>query len=42
LDMARFFADHGWQDITIAFPVNVRQLPALDSLAGRVRLGLLV
>ena len=40
--MARYFADHGWQDITIAFPVNVRELPAIDALAGRVRLQLLV
>jgi D-serine deaminase-like pyridoxal phosphate-dependent protein len=42
VDMAAFFAAHGWQDITIAFPVNVRQLAAIDELAGRIRLGLLV
>ena len=40
--MARYFADAGWNDITIAFPVNVRQLPEMAGLAARVRLGLLV
>ena len=40
--MANYFADHGWHDITIAFPVNVRELAAIDALAGRVRLHLLV
>ena len=39
--MARYFADHGWQDITISFPVNWRELGAIAELARRVRLGLL-
>lgn len=39
--MARHFASDGWNDITIAFPANVRELTAIDELAGRVRLGLL-
>lgn len=42
LDMAAYFAEHGWQDITIAFPVNLRQAARMNALAGRVRLGLLV
>ena len=42
LRMARYFADHGWRDITIAFPVNGRELAAISALAARVRLGLLV
>lgn len=42
VDMAEYFADHGWKDITIAFPVNVRQIGAIESLAGRVRLGILL
>ncbi len=42
LDMALYFADHGWDDITLAFPANLRQLAGLNELAGRVRLGLLV
>lgn len=40
--MAAYFADSGWDDLTIAFPVNLRELPAYDALASRVRLGLLV
>lgn len=40
--MANFFADDGWKDITIAFPVNVRQLEEINKLAGKVTLGLFV
>lgn len=39
--MARYFAAHGWRDITMAVPVNLRQLPEIDRLAGEVTLGLL-
>lgn len=42
VDMARYFADHGWVDITIAFPVNLRQLAEIDALASRVRLHVVV
>jgi D-serine deaminase-like pyridoxal phosphate-dependent protein len=40
--MARYFADDAWTDITIAFPVNIRQLEEINYLASKVRLGLLV
>ncbi|MDZ7775603.1 MAG: alanine racemase [Bacteroidales bacterium] len=40
--MAEYFASAGWEDITIAFPVNVREVEAIDSLAGKVKLSLLV
>lgn len=42
IEMAQYFAAHGWDDITIAFPVNVRAMAALNDLASRVSLGLLV
>lgn len=42
LDMALYFADHGWSDITVAFPVNVREWAKINDLAARVRLHLLV
>lgn len=42
IEMARYFADAGWEDITIAFPINVRALPEVNALAGRVTLGILV
>jgi D-serine deaminase-like pyridoxal phosphate-dependent protein len=41
VSMARYFAADGWDDITIAFPANIRELHAIDELAGRIRLGLL-
>ncbi len=41
--MAERFAAHGWGDITIAFPFNPREAPALLGLVERgVRLGLVV
>ena len=42
VEMAAYFARAGWQDITIAFPVNVRQMHTLQQLAQQVHLGLLV
>lgn len=42
VDMAIYFADHGWNDITIAFTVNLRQIEAINTLASRVQLGLIV
>jgi len=42
VEMARRFADAGWDDITIAFPVNVRAIEELGRLAAAVHLGLLV
>ena len=42
VDMAGYFAGHGWSDITVAFPANLRQLEALNELAGRIRLNLLL
>ena len=42
VDMAVYFANHGWDDITIAFPANVRQAQTLSQLAGQIHLGLLI
>lgn len=42
LRMAEYFADDGWDDITVAFPVNVREIERINALASRIRLGLLV
>lgn len=42
VEMARRFARAGWRDITIAFPVNLREIEELRALARRVSLGLLV
>jgi len=40
--MAACFAAHGWDDINIAFPANLREVEAIDRLAADVRLHLLV
>ena len=40
--MAQYFTDHGWKDITIAFPVNLREIVALNNLASKIHLELLV
>ncbi len=40
--MADYFAVHGWTDITIAFPLNLRELDTVRDLASRVDLGVLV
>ncbi len=42
LDMAKYFARHGWQDITVAFPVNLRQMSLIQELAECIHLALLV
>jgi D-serine deaminase-like pyridoxal phosphate-dependent protein len=42
VEMATYFAEHGWNDITIAFPANVRELHQINRLAARVRLQLLI
>ncbi len=40
--MARYFAEAGWQDITIAIPLNPRESSAVAELADEVSLGVLI
>ncbi|HDQ14537.1 MAG TPA: alanine racemase, partial [Sediminispirochaeta sp.] len=40
--MALYFASQGWENITIAFPVNIREMKDINDLAGRVQLNLLI
>ncbi len=42
VEMATYFANHGWQDITIAFPVNILEIEQINKLAAKVKLGLLL
>jgi D-serine deaminase-like pyridoxal phosphate-dependent protein len=42
LEMAAYFADQGWDDITLALPVNPRAAAAIAALARRVTLGVIV
>ena len=42
VDMAAYFSSHGWKDITIAFPTNIRAITKINALAEKITLGLLV
>lgn len=42
LDMAEYFAGAGWQDITLAFSLNPRQIGGINALARRIVLGVLI
>lgn len=42
LRMAEFFINAGWNDITLAFPVNIRALDTIERLTGEARIHLLV
>jgi D-serine deaminase-like pyridoxal phosphate-dependent protein len=39
--MAAYFADHGWRDITIAFPLNFLEIDEINRLAGSCKLTVL-
>ena len=41
LRMAEYFAADGWEDITVAFPINVREITAVNSLTRNCKLNLL-
>jgi len=36
LDMATYFANHGWRDLTLAVPVNLAQLHAISQFDPQV------
>ena len=40
--MAEYFAANGWNDITIAFPVNILEMENINRLAAGIRLNILV
>lgn len=42
IGMAEYFAASGWSDITIAFPLNIRELDAVRELASKINLHVLV
>jgi D-serine deaminase-like pyridoxal phosphate-dependent protein len=42
VSMARYFADHGWEDITIAFPLNLHETGEINNLAAKIRINILV
>jgi len=42
VSMAKYFAQYGWDDISIAFPVNLLEMDAINELAARININLLV
>jgi D-serine deaminase-like pyridoxal phosphate-dependent protein len=42
LQMAAYFAADGWQDITVAFPLNIRALPVINQFKASIKLNLLI
>lgn len=42
LDMAHYFANHGWNDITLAVPVNILQIDLINQISKNCDLQLLV
>lgn len=42
VQMASYFAAHDWNDITIAFPVNIHEINEINRLADNIKLNVLV
>lgn len=42
LKMAQYFCEAGWEDITIAFPVNFLEVAIINELAAKIHLNILV
>ena len=42
VQMAEYFADNGWDDITIAFSLNIREIKNINRLAEKIKLQVLV
>ncbi len=38
--MAEYFVEDGWEDMTIAFPINLPEIDLLNQLAGQIQLNL--
>lgn len=42
LTMASYFAQDDWKDITVAFPVNIREISTINELAAQITLNLVI
>jgi len=42
VQMAKYFAENGWGDITIAFPINILEIEDINYLASRCQLNILI
>jgi len=41
VSMAKYFADNGWNNITIAFPLNIREIEEINKLAVKINLNVI-
>ena len=42
VEMASYFAQKSWEDITIAFPINILEIEKINELAASIRLNILI
>lgn len=42
IKMAKYFAEDKWNDITIAFPVNIREIEDINNLADKIKVNLTI
>ncbi|MGM0406798.1 MAG: alanine racemase, partial [Bacteroidota bacterium] len=42
IKMAEYFANDNWKDITVAFPVNIREIDRINALAEEIQLNLTI
>ncbi|MFA5668369.1 MAG: hypothetical protein WC967_03940 [Balneolaceae bacterium] len=42
IQMAKYFIEHGWLDVTIAFPFNILEIDLLNSLSVKAKINILV
>ncbi|MBN2775857.1 MAG: alanine racemase, partial [Prolixibacteraceae bacterium] len=42
VSMAEYFASNGWDDITIAIPVNIHEISHIDRLASSIKINVLI
>lgn len=42
LEMALYFAENDWDDITVAFPVNILEIDKINMMAGDIKLNLML
>lgn len=42
IQMAEYFARENWKDITVAFPVNIREIEQINALAEEIQLNLTI
>ncbi|WP_430815384.1 alanine racemase [Carboxylicivirga sp. RSCT41] len=42
IKMAAYFAQNGWNDITIAFPANIREWSSINELASKININIVI